>query len=179
MSSHAEGWAPTRVRLFRNDRGAPSGQVDCGAFEIGQRAVAQSTLVGGTQNHARRLARFEGFLPTRRAQAPAVAGFEAGKAEFRHWCREVIAARFGKIEKLGRRYDANRVAADVINPGVAAAVPIKSRHRVDRAGLERFAEYVARCAAPALAAASVIPQHDRVLIVLWPLGLGLSCKTTP
>jgi hypothetical protein len=36
--------------------------------------------VGGAQDDARRLAGLEGFVPARGAQAPAVAGLEAGEA---------------------------------------------------------------------------------------------------
>jgi hypothetical protein len=71
------------------------------------------------------------------------------------------------------------VAADVIDPCVAAAVPIKSGERVNRTRFERFAEDVARRATPAFAAASVVPQHCRVLLAIWLLALGLSLKATP
>jgi hypothetical protein len=71
------------------------------------------------------------------------------------------------------------VAADVIDPCVAAAIPIKSGDGVNRAGFERLAEDVARRPTPAFAAASVIPQHCRVLLAMPPLALGLSLEATP
>jgi hypothetical protein len=43
---------------------ARSGQVHCKAFEIGERAIGQSTVVSGAQNHTGRLACFECLLPT-------------------------------------------------------------------------------------------------------------------
>ena len=35
------------------------------------------------------------------------------------------------------------MAADIFSPGVAAAVPIKSCHRLDRADFKRLAQHVA------------------------------------
>jgi hypothetical protein len=64
--------------------GALSRQVHCKAFEIGERTVCQSSLMGRAQDDSRRLACLESFLPTWRTQAPPITGFEARKAEFRH-----------------------------------------------------------------------------------------------
>src|SRR5258708_22157313 len=63
--------------------------------------MTQSAFVSGAQDHAGRLARLECFLPTRSTEAPTVAGFQAAKAEFRHRCRKIVAAGFGKLEKRG------------------------------------------------------------------------------
>jgi len=51
-------------------------------FEIGERAVAEGTFVGGPQDYAGRLPRLQCFLPTRCTETPAVATPQAGKAEF-------------------------------------------------------------------------------------------------
>jgi hypothetical protein len=67
--------------------GALSRQVHCKAFEIGERTVSQSSLMGRAQDDSRRLACLESFLPTWRTQAPPITGFEARKAEFRHRVR--------------------------------------------------------------------------------------------
>src|SRR5262249_51878739 len=56
-----------------------SRQVNREPLKVGQRTISQGTLVGGTQNHARRFSCFQGFLPTRRTQAPAITGFQTGK----------------------------------------------------------------------------------------------------
>ena len=74
---------------------ARSRQIDRGAFEIGQGAETQRPLVRGAQHHAGRLTGREGLLPARRAQAPAVAGLEARKAEVRQRRRKIVAARLG------------------------------------------------------------------------------------
>ena len=41
----------------------------------------------------------EGFLPALGAQAPAVAGFETGKTNFRYRRRQIVATRFGESRK--------------------------------------------------------------------------------
>ena len=84
----------------------------------------------GAQDHARRSAGFESFLPTRRTEAPTVAGLEAGKAEFRHRGLKIVAARLGKLEKRRGHDGADRVAADVLSPGIAAAVAKETGHGI-------------------------------------------------
>ena len=44
---------------------AQLGQIHSEAFEIGKRAITQSTFVRGPQDHARRLSRLKGFSATR------------------------------------------------------------------------------------------------------------------
>src|SRR5215471_7615531 len=63
-----------------------SSQIHREALEIGERAVVERALVRGAHDHAGRLTRLQRFLPTGCTEAPAIAGFEAGKAEFRHRC---------------------------------------------------------------------------------------------
>src|SRR5262249_11591363 len=158
------GWNPGSLIVAR----PALRQVDGEALEIGERAVAQRALVGGAQHHARRLLGLDRFLPARRAQAPAVAGLEAGKAVGRQRCREIVAARLGKFEKLGGRQHAHRVAADVVHAGVAAAIAIEPRHRAQRARRDRIAEDVARRAAPAFATGPVVSEHRGVLSMSPP-----------
>jgi len=85
--------------------------------------------MGCAQDHARGLACLEGFLPARRAQAPAVARLQAGKAEFRQGSRKVIAPGFGKTQKGVAHHRADRVAADILGAGVATAVAEKASQR--------------------------------------------------
>src|SRR4029453_19262009 len=87
----------------------------------------------------------------------------AWKAEFRHWCRKIVAARFGKIEKRGGHHDADSVATNVLSPSVAAAVPIKPCHGFARAVFKRLAEHVARYMPPTRSIIAVVPQHCRAL----------------
>jgi hypothetical protein len=118
----------TEADLGHGNRG--SGQVQCESFEISKRAVTQRTFVSGAQDHAGGLAGLERFLPTRCAQAPTVAGFQSAKAKFRQRCRKIVATGFGKLEKRGGHDGTNRVAPDVLAPGVAAAVSKEPRHGV-------------------------------------------------
>jgi hypothetical protein len=68
------------------------GPIHCEAFKIGKRAVSESTLVRGSQDHSRRLACLECFLPARSTEAPTVTRFQARKAKFRYRCRKIVAA---------------------------------------------------------------------------------------
>jgi hypothetical protein len=79
----------------------------------------------GAQNDAWRIFRFKCLLPTRSAQAPPVAGQQTRKAEFWHRGGKIIAARFGKREKLRCHHCADGVAAYVLMSGIAAAIAIK------------------------------------------------------
>ena len=81
--------------------------------------------------------------PVDRGDAPAVAGHEAGEAVERHRRREVVADRALVLEELGGHDRADRVAAEVLGPGAAAAVAVEARDRVGPAGLEVAAEDVA------------------------------------
>src|SRR5271169_2384953 len=92
-----------------------SGEVHREPLEIGERAIVQGAFVRSPQDHAGRLARLERFLPARRTQAPAVAGPEAGKAEFWHRCRQIIAAGFRKLEKLSSHDRADGMTTDVFS----------------------------------------------------------------
>src|SRR5262249_25099050 len=117
------------------------------------------TFVRGAQHHARRSAGRESFLPTGRAEAPTVAGLEAAKAEFRHGRREIVAAGFGKLEKRRGHDGADRVAADVLSPRIAAAVAKEPRHGVYRAHFEPDTEHIARCVRPTASMPPLVPQH--------------------
>ena len=57
------------------------GEVHRETLRVGERAVAEGAFVSSPQDHAGRLANFQRFLPAGRAQAPAVAGPQAGKAD--------------------------------------------------------------------------------------------------
>src|SRR2546427_4335860 len=124
--------------------------------------MTQSAFVSGAQDHAGRLARLECFLPTRSTEAPAVAGFQAAKAEFRHRCRKIVAAGFGKLEKRRGHDGADRVAADVLSPRIAAAVAKEPRHGIHRAHFEPVTEHIARCVRPTASVPAVVPQHGRL-----------------
>lgn len=136
-----------------------SSQIDRVPLKVSKGAVIERALVGGAQHHARRASRFERLLPARRAQAPAVAGLEAGEAESRQRRRQVVAARFGEFQEFGCRDHAHRMAADILRPGIAAAVAVEPGHRLDRTGFEWASQHVERRRPPAFAAGTRIQGH--------------------
>src|SRR4051794_2664217 len=122
--------------------------------------MVESAFVRGAQDHAGSLAGLKRFLPTRGTEAPTVAGFQAAKAELRHRGRKIVAAGFGKREKRGGHDGADRVATDVLSPGVAAAVSKEAGHGVYRAEFKPVTEHVTgRVLPPTGAIAAVVPQH--------------------
>ena len=99
--------------------------------------MAQSAFVSGAQDHAGRPARLECFLPTRSTEAPTVAGFQATKAEFRHRCRKIVAAGFGKLEKRGSHDGADRVATDVLSPSDRSLAGLEHGRTIPLAVIDR------------------------------------------
>ncbi len=72
----------------------------------------------------------KGSFPARDANAPFVAGLKPGKAPFRMRRDEVVPVEHGKIEKLSRDLNADRMQAEVFRAGAAKSVAIKSGHRI-------------------------------------------------
>ena len=95
--------------------------------------------VRGAQSHARRLAGRERLLPTRRAQAPLVAGFQSCESVLRHRGGEVVARRLGESEKVVGHDRAHRVHPAVVAAGFAATVAVPAGERVAAARFERVA----------------------------------------
>ena len=104
--------------------------------------IAQGGGVGAGEDDLGGGAGFPGFLPALGAEAPAVAGVEAGEAELGARGGEVVAAGAGEGEEVVGDADADGVAAAVGGAGVAAAVAEEAGHRVEGAGLQRLAEDV-------------------------------------
>ena len=105
--------------------------------------ISRAPLVGGGQHHRRRAAVLVGPQPVDRGDAPAVARHEPREVVLRHRRAEVVADRALVLEELGRDDGADRVAAEVLGTGGAAAVPVEAGHRVGAARLELAAEHVA------------------------------------
>src|SRR5271165_5595496 len=145
-----------------------SGEVQGETLEIGERAVVEGAFVSSPQDHAGCIARLQRFEPAGRTQAPAVAGPQAGKAELGHRRRKIIAAGFGKLEKLGSHDDADRVAANVFWTGVAATVTKEARLGRHRTDVEPVAEDIPRRAWATSTVPAVVPQHRRLLDRRYP-----------
>ena len=120
-----------------------SRKVNCEAFKIGKRAVSESTLVRRAHDNTRRVASLECLLPARGTEAPTVAGFQAREAKLWHRSGQIVAARFRKREKPRCHHSADGVAANVLMPGIAAAIAIKPTHGFERTYFQRLAEHVA------------------------------------
>ena len=85
---------------------------------------------------------FEGFGPTRDAEAPVVAGFEAWEVVFGDGGGEVVAAAAGELEEFGGHDGADGVEACVIGAGAAVAVAVEAGEWGGAAGLEGGSEDV-------------------------------------
>jgi hypothetical protein len=89
----------------------------------------------------------------------SVTRFQTRKAKLGLRRRKIIAARSGKLEKCGSHHGADRMTAQALSTGVAATVPVKTRHRLDRADFKRLAEYIAGGLPSTFSTSSVISQH--------------------
>ena len=72
---------------------------------------------------------------------------------------KIVAAGFGKREKRGGHDGADRVATDVLSPGVAAAVSKEAGHGIYRAEFKPVTEHVTGRVPPTGAITAVVPQH--------------------
>lgn len=96
----------------------------------------------GLEDDGRRITRLKGLFPALDAQAPLVAGLETGKIPLRNGSDEVIPPGLGKFQKVLGHAGADKVQADVIGAGSAAAVAIESCQRVKSARLQIATENI-------------------------------------
>src|ERR1700748_491653 len=80
--------------------------------------------------------------PASGTDAPAVAWFQAGKAELRHRSAEVIAERLGGFKKGSVDDAADGVDTEIVRSGFAAAGAVKAGHRLAAADVKGLAEDV-------------------------------------
>ena len=80
--------------------------------------------------------------PAGGTHAPAVAGFEAGKAKLRHGSAEVVAERLGGFEEGSVDDAADGVDAEVFGAGLAAAGAVEAGHRLAATDIKRLTEDV-------------------------------------
>src|SRR3974390_887679 len=112
------------------------------------------------QNNARCMSCLERLLPTCCEETPTASRLQTRKTERGYRCGEIVSGGLRKREKLGRHHHANRMAADVLCAGIAAAVSIETSHGLERAEFEAFAEDVERRLLAARPVGPVISQHD-------------------
>ena len=77
--------------------------------------------------------------PTGSTDAPAVSGFEAGEAELRHWCAEVVAKGLGGRKEWSVDDAADGVYTMIVGTGLAAAGAIEASHGLAATNVERLA----------------------------------------
>lgn len=107
-------------------------------FEVFEIDPFEGGFVGGGEGDGWGAAGIEGFFPTGDAEAPAVAGFEAGEVPLGSGGGEVVATEIGEIEKLLGGLNADGVQADIAGAGAAVAVAVEAGHGFAAAAGERF-----------------------------------------
>src|ERR1700737_2780221 len=107
-----------------------------------ERNDLEGVLVGGFEDHGAGCPCFLNLEPAGGADAPPVAGLQAGESVLRHGGGEVVAEGFGGGEEGGVDDAADGVDSVVFRAGVATAVAVEAGHRVAAAGVERLAEDV-------------------------------------
>ena len=113
------------------------------SFQMSDIDNGQRFVMGRRQVHRRRNTHLTRFFPTRRAQAPFVAGLKAWKAKL--WARrdQIIPAMKTILQEIRRDGHADRVHPVIHRTRIAAAIPEKAGKWVVTAGRKRFAEHVA------------------------------------
>jgi hypothetical protein len=111
-------------------------------FQILPRHELKGGDVGAFQPHARSAAGIERLLPAGDAQAPAIAGLQAGKFVLRDGRGEVVALRAAEEQEFGGHFHADGVETDIARAGAAIAIAIKTGDRLEAAGTQAFTEDV-------------------------------------
>src|SRR5260370_40348312 len=68
-------------------------------------------------------------FPARDADAPLIARLQSGEAPFRMRRDEIVSVEHREIEEFARDLNTHSVQPEIIWPGAAEAVPIKTGHR--------------------------------------------------
>src|SRR5271156_4284583 len=123
-----------------------------------QRHDVEGPLMGGRQHHRGGETIAVGQQPVAGGDAPPVPGYQTGKPELRHGCREIVADHALVLEEFGSHHSANRVQAEIFRPARAATVAVKAGERLAAARFQRTAQYVAlRHSCPALHRLDQVP----------------------
>jgi hypothetical protein len=102
----------------------------------------ESGFVGRLENHGAGGTGALHLQPTRGADAPPIAGFEAWEPVLGHGSDEIVAEFPRGFEELLRDDAADGVDAEIGRAGVAVAVAIEASHRVAATLIERLAEHI-------------------------------------
>ena len=102
----------------------------------------EGVLVGGFEDDGASCSGLLDLEPAGGTDAPAVAGFEAGKAELRHRSAEIVAEGFRGFEEGSVDDAADGVDAEVVGASLAAAGAVEAGHRLAATNVEGLAEDV-------------------------------------
>jgi hypothetical protein len=122
--------------------------------------------MGRFQVNGRGAAVLEGVFPAGNADAPFVAGLEAGETPFGTRRDEIVSIEHGKIEELLRDLDADGVLSNIFGAGAAVAIAVEASQRTAAATFQLGPEDVGRHdgkLAATSANASTSPNKDRCL----------------
>jgi len=82
--------------------------------------------VGGCEQDGRRTTGISCFFPPQGAQAPSIAGFQAGKVILGNGRTEIVALRSGEFEKFSGYFRTDDVGTEIFESGVAEAIAIEA-----------------------------------------------------
>jgi hypothetical protein len=103
----------------------------------------ESGLVGGFEDDGTGCSGLLDLKPASGADAPTIAGLEAGESVLRHGGVEVVAELAGDAEEVFGDNAADGVDAEVVGASVTAAIAVEASHGFAAAGFERLAENIA------------------------------------
>src|SRR5438105_15752473 len=69
-------------------------------------------------------------FPPRDANAPLIARLQSGEAPFRMRCDKIVSVEHREIQEFARDLNAHPVQPEILRPGTAEPVPIKTAHRI-------------------------------------------------
>lgn len=104
----------------------------------------EGVLVGGFEDDRAGCAGLLYLEPAGGTDTPAVARLKSLKAILRHRSGEIVAERLAGGQKTLVYDTADRVDAEIIGAGVAAAVPVEASHWFTATDSERLTKHVAR-----------------------------------
>lgn len=102
----------------------------------------ERALMRSLQDHAWRYTGIMGLLPSRRAEAPAIARSEPCKPRRGMRRHQVVSPAAAVLEKFSGDPGADDVGTDILQSGAAATVPVESGHWVFATRQQRLAEDV-------------------------------------
>ena len=137
-------------------------QVGLGGGELLQdfeRNDIQRMMVGAFQHDPGRSAGQICLFPAQRAQAPLVTILQARKSILGNRSAQVVAAAGAECEEIRGHHGTDDMRADVIDAGLAAAVPEETGERIEGTRNQRFTQDIGGGRRWSIHAASIAPSY--------------------